>query len=132
MKLSEVKKKSDAIRAGVWMDDLRNYEGLRLKLRAIGNADWLRIQSTFPQKVDGESEDEKNARENDQVARLIRESGITDWNITDEDGNPIPYDPNHEVAIELSHDDELIAAIRMAMVVQATKVASGAEATIKN
>lgn len=132
MKLSDVKRKSGEAKEGVWIEDLRNYEGLRLRVRSWGNADWLRIQASFETPPVGESAADKRKREIAQLGRLIREAGITDWNITDDQDKSVAYDPSSKEAKELTEDEEVQAAIQIAMMMRAAEAANSKADAKKN
>lgn len=132
MKLSDVKRKSGEAKEGTWIEDLRNYEGLKLKIRSWGNADWLRVQATFEAPPVGETAENKRKREIAQLGRLIREAGITDWNITDDADKPVAYNPSCPEAQELTEDEEVQAAIQIAMMLRAAEAASSKAEAAKN
>lgn len=110
MKLSEAKIDVQRQQQGAWVGNVPELEGLRLKVRGVGNADWRKLQmkllETIPRKK------RRNGRidpeENDRVtAILLRDAGLLDWEgVEDDDGKPIPY--SRDKANELLTNPEYV------------------------
>lgn len=109
MKLSGLKVNLQALEQGAWVDNIPEMEGLRLKVRGVGNKDWRKLQSrlldSVPRKkrVGGRLDPD----EQDRISTtLLRDTGLVDWDgLEDDDGKPLPY--SKETAGKLLADPEM-------------------------
>lgn len=94
MKISDRKIDPQKKEDGAWVENIPNWENLRLKTRGVGNRQWARMEMTLlngvPRKrrFNGLELEDRN-RIN---GMLLRDTALLDWaNMEDEDGNPLPY-----------------------------------------
>ena len=111
MKLSDIRVDAAAIEAGDWVGDLpfEGMEGVRLKVRGTGNADYRRLQAKLVRKLTTKKLDD--AQRDEEASRvgteLLIQTILVGWDgIFQEDGvTPIPYAP--ELAAQLLADPEM-------------------------
>lgn len=94
MKLSERKIDPKKKEEGAWVDNIPEWQGLRLKVRGIGNRDWnnlfTKLVNAVPRKrrmngLDSEDRDRINGI-------CLRDTCLLDWKgVEGDDGKPEPY-----------------------------------------
>jgi hypothetical protein len=106
MKLSGLQVNVEALEQGAWVDDVPDMDGLRLKVRGIGNKDWRKLSQKLVdqvprrRRVAGRLDPEDQDRIN---SILLVDTGLVDWDgLDDDDGEPIPY--SKELAKKLITD----------------------------
>lgn len=94
MKVSERKIDPKKREDGAWVDNIPEWDGLKLKVRGVGNKDWARLENKLinavPRKrrmngIEPEDRDRINGI-------LLRDCALIDWKgIEDDAGQPEPY-----------------------------------------
>lgn len=109
MKVSGLKVNVEALEQGAWVDNIPEMEGLRLKVRGIGNKDWRKLQArlfdSVPRKkrIGGRLDPDEQDR---ITTTCLRECGLVDWDgLENEDGSALPY--SKEMAGKLLADPEM-------------------------
>lgn len=95
MKLNDLTVDPVKVEDGDWVSDIPNLEGVRLKVRGLGNAKFRKLQARLfdavprAKRVGGRLDPD----EGDRIAGIcMRETVLIDWDgITDDDGLTIPY-----------------------------------------
>lgn len=110
MKLSAIRIDAAKLEEGAWIGDIPELEGVRFKVRGIGNTDYRRLQNKLIMAVP-----RKNRRNGlsveDQTrieSRCIIDTILLDWDgIEGDDGNPLAF--SKEVATDLIADPDFVA-----------------------
>lgn len=113
MKISDIRVDAAKIEAGDWVGDLAELfpglEGVRLKVRGAGNADYRRLQGKKLRKIAAQrlSPDKEQEAANGVMNELLVETILLDWEgIVQEDGvTPLAY--SAELAAQLLNDPEM-------------------------
>lgn len=137
MKISEITRNLSVIEAGRWVSDIPNLGDVELRIRGKDNADWRRLESALVASVprSGRINGRITPLESDRIVGvLLRDAALLDWkNVTDNDGNPIPFSKEAAAKFLLQpefrgfRDAALWAAISVA-----EDTAAELEDTIKN
>lgn len=98
MKLDDLKAIGRRVEVGAWVQNPLGLDGLTLKVRAFGNADYMALFAKLAAEYGAEKmKDESFARAID--TKLIVETVLVDWQIED-----LPYSP--EAALQLLNDPD--------------------------
>lgn len=107
MKLSDGIINTEAQEKGDWVENVPEMEGVRLKVRGAGNADWRKLEARLlaavPRKkrVGGLDPDEQDRI----TSECIFACGLLDWDgFENDDGTPLPY--SKEVARQILFQPE--------------------------
>lgn len=80
---------------GAWVEDIPDWDDLRLKVRGQGNRDWKRLQARLVEavprskKLNGRIDPDEMER---IMGQLLLHTSLEDWgNLEDAEGNPIQY-----------------------------------------
>lgn len=106
MKLSQMKTNVSAVEQGQWIGPLPGWNGLRLKVRGVGNADYRALQRRLNEEIPrvqwqtGKVPPEKLE---EITARLFHETILQDWDglMDDIDGTEIAVPYSRDMAWEL-------------------------------
>ena len=111
MKLSDIRIDTQAIEEGDWIGDLPfpGLEGVRLKVRGTGNADYRRLQSKLLRGIaaKGLTPDREEEAAAAATVELLHKTVLLDWDgIFQEDGlAPLAFTP--DLAAQLLADPEM-------------------------
>ncbi len=132
VKLSALKTCADTLAQGEWTEELMRFGGLKLRLRPTMNADWQKqLFEAGPSDGDGEASPDKIAEE-ERIWAMIRDTCITDWNVTDDDGNPVQYAADSDLIADLLNHPEFRSAVRLELIVMDAKARKASENAAKN
>lgn len=96
MKLKDMTVDAVSIEQGSWVDNVPEMEGLRLKVRGIGNKDWRKLQNKLQQNVPRKKRvgGQLDPDEMDRITSIcLRDACLLDWDgLEGDDGQPQPYD----------------------------------------
>jgi hypothetical protein len=112
MKMSSFKSDMTKVEGGVWIGDIPDMGDLRLKVRPIGNPDYLRVLSqltdTAPRHTKRGGRIIDHAVKASIAARTLADTVLLDWEgLEDDDGKPLPY--SAEIAKKMLLDPEYVA-----------------------
>lgn len=80
-----------AEKAGEWIDQFEFLAGVRLRVRPVWNADYRRVFGEIVRTLPANERDGIDADTDPRVApRLYAETVLTDWDLTQNDGTPLP------------------------------------------
>lgn len=133
MKISSIKAAGSALINGIWVPDIPNLPGVRLKVCGANNPKARSIlQEFFANMPRGRrTQEDVSAAERLQILDGI----LVDWDgITDDDGTPVPY--SRDKAEEWLNDPEisviLVDAVAYASAIAADVAAKDADDLLKN
>lgn len=137
MKISEITRNLTVIEAGRWVSDIPGLGDVELKTRGKDNADWRRLESALIASVprSGRVNGRLTPAEADRVTGvLLRDAALLDWrNVTDNDGNPIPFSKDAAAKFLLQPEFRGFRdAVLWAAISVAEDTAAGIEDTTKN
>lgn len=95
MKISSVKVDVVKVEEGVWVENIPELEGVKLRVRGAGNRDWKRMMQRLVASVPRQKRRNGNI-DPDEMERILGtvmlETGLLDWSgIEGDDDKPIPY-----------------------------------------
>lgn len=101
MKISERRIDLQKREQGAWVGDIPEWQGVRFKVRGVGNKDWARLEARLinavprQQRING-----LEPKERDRInALLLSETSLMDWEgLEDDNGTPLPF--SKELAVQ--------------------------------
>ncbi|MBS7532128.1 hypothetical protein KHC28_00415 [Ancylobacter sonchi] len=137
MKLSSLKSGVKKSTIGAWVRDIPidGMQDLALKVRGNRNIDAQRMRGDLLAALpDDERKDLPAAKSEEIALTVLSEAVLVDWNLTDDDGEAIPFSP--EAAREIMTDPDIGSVFRDAVAyagaVVAERGAENLEADVKN
>lgn len=136
MKLSKIKRNSQAIEDGEWVSEIPELGDIEFKVRGSQNEDARRLRDRLLNALPREQrQGNVDPKAIDAImAKVAAETIILDWrNIADEDGNNVPF--SKETALEYFTDPDfslLLAGVQWASDRVGQNVTTDNEADAKN
>jgi len=112
MKISSIKTNTAKVEAGIWVTDIPDFEGVRLKVRPTGNPDFRQLYSQLVESTPRHLKRGGVVKDYDTKvainARCLADTVLLDWEgFEDDDGKPVKYTP--ELAKQWLQDPEMTA-----------------------
>lgn len=112
MKISSIKQDPKKVETGIWIGDIPDFEGVRLKVRPANNPDFRQLYSQLVETTPRHLKRGGQVRDYDTKvainARCLADTVLLDWEgFQDDEGNPLSYQP--ELAKQLLLDPEMVA-----------------------
>ncbi len=96
MKLSEIKVDPAKIEAGAWVDEIPEFDGVRLKVRGLGCKEMQKLQRTLFDAIPRSRRPKGKVSQEDQdriLDRCLHEVILLDWDgLQNDDDTPMAYD----------------------------------------
>lgn len=96
MKLSEIKVDPAKIEAGAWVDEIPEFDGVRLKVRGLGCKEMQKLQRTLFDAIPRSRRPKGKVSQEDQdriLDRCLHEVILLDWEgLQNDDDTPMAYD----------------------------------------
>lgn len=96
MKISSIKADLEKVESGVWISDIPDFEGVRLKVRPSDNPDYgalyQQLVETTPRNLKRGGVVKDAETKTKIAARCLADTVLVDWDgFEDDDGKPLPY-----------------------------------------